>query len=131
MSVTYEWNPGSLPPPAYYELRISVDDGGSGTVEVRPDHAFNQPPTWTWSFALSSGDSQQLLNEIAQQAKTSGTRSAPPSVGGPQERMTLTEDGRKREVAPFPTTVERLKAAVPQSIWEEIDGRRTAYTTNE
>jgi hypothetical protein len=128
--INYEWNPGSLPPPSYYELRLTIDDSGDARVEVQPDYGFNDPPVWNWSFTLSRGEVERLRHELADQRDV-GEAGRSPAIGGPQETITLEEGGRAREITPAPGLGEALKAVVPRSIWDEIEDRRAAYATKD
>jgi hypothetical protein len=126
MTVTYEWNPGALPPPSYYELRVSISSRGDASVEVRPDYGFNNPPVWSWNFTLEQTQAVSLLRNIAATRDAGGSASIP-VVGGSQETITLEEGGQSREVEAVPRLTEALRSMVPRNIWDEIEERRAAY----
>jgi hypothetical protein len=134
LSVTYTWNPGALPPPHYYEIRIILDDGGDGVLEARPDHAFNDPPTWRWPFRISQEEATRLLQDIARQARDEKAALAKslggsPEIGGGQESLTLSDGAATREVIPAEVVGVRLRSTVPQRIWEEFEERRSDYAS--
>jgi len=127
--IVYEWNPGSIPPPHYFELRVVIGADGAGTLECRPDYDFNAPPTWTWSFAVPSARLQQLDARIRAALRDAAGRPGPagPAVGGAQESITVQLGGRATPVEPTTELVSAVRGAVGDDVWTELRRRRDEY----
>lgn len=124
-TVVYSWNPGSLPPPSYYEVRIEIAPGGESVLEARPDHPFNDPPAWRWRFDASAAARARLRQAVAGSGE--GGRETALSVGGAQESVVIRRRDRETPLAPGPALSAAIREAVPQDVWSALEARRAEY----
>ena len=124
---TYEWNPGSVPPPHYWEILISVGSDGAGSLECRPDHAFTDPPTWRWTFVVSRDHISTLNTALREGQDPAATAGGPPHLGGAAESVTVTRNGSVDHLAASPELTFAIRSAVPDQLWIALRDRRTRY----
>jgi hypothetical protein len=128
-SIHYEWTSGSIPPPHYFEVRVTIAFDGSGTLECQPDYPSGNPAAWTWAFEVPSEKIPNLksLASSALLRKKAGDAAEAVSVGGPTETITVEEGGRKTSVPTIPPLVSAIRSSVPEELWTELRGRRDRY----
>lgn len=127
--IHYEWTSGSIPPPHYFEVRVTIAFDGSGTLECQPDYSSGNPPVWTWTFEVPSEAIGNLKSsaESALLRKEAGEAAEAVSVGGPTETITVQQRGDRIAVPVIPQLVSTIRASVPEELWTELRRRRDHY----
>jgi hypothetical protein len=130
-SFRYEWREGSVPPPYYYEITISVSPRGEGIIVFCPDYTSRSAPAWQEHFRVPSS----LLNELYQLMLERGVfgghwetypeEHAP--EGGPLEWLEVVVRGERHKMPWLllhPEAVrpiyEFIRTLVPETIWARL-----------
>jgi len=130
-SFRYEWREGSLPPPHYYEITISVSPRGEGVIVFCPDYTRHSAPVWQEHFRVPLPQLNELYQMMLERGVFAGRwetypeESAP--VGGPLDWLEVIARG-ERHKAPWllrqPEAVkplyEFIRALVPETTWARL-----------
>jgi hypothetical protein len=137
-SLAYHWQEGSLPPPYHYEYTITLQPEGRGQIEMIPDYAFEEPPTWTKTFSVSFSDLDQLYGLRIREGffQTNWRAQSDPPVGGSSDSLVVTAYSNEIEIPSFvlfeqeeaqSRIVAAIQALVPAEIWEKLNQQREQY----
>jgi len=138
LTIRYEWDSGSLPPPFHFEYTIRIGPGNQGEIEYRPGYPTDQPPEWVEVFTVSENRLEQLHRFLIDNmipARHWQTLSEG-FLGGSDANLSGTIGDEhfsipgnlipdnNAVIAPLYTLIQN---SVPQSIWKQMDDERQKY----
>ena len=138
LSLIYDWQEGSLPPPYHYEYTITIDSRGQGQIVMVPDYQFSNPPTWTESFTVAPAALDQFYRLLIDKGLFTQhwqAQSDPP-VGGSYDTLRVTAHDRHIDIPAFVITAQAaaadaitaaVRALVPQDLWDKLNAQREQY----
>jgi hypothetical protein len=138
-SINYHKTAGSVPPPYYHEIRITISPSGEGEIELIPDHPAQSVPRWTESFNVDAQRLDDIYGRMAaEEAFTRNWRaSSQPRVGAADETIQITADGRQAEIPSKivegqnrskNTITKAIQALVPDTLWQSLKERHRLYS---
>jgi hypothetical protein len=96
LSIQYEWQEGSLPPPYHYEYTITVSSAGQGTIVLIPDYPADGVPIWTENFAVSPAQMDALYQLFLTNGLFENSwQETDPPVGGSSQSIAITAHGQE------------------------------------
>jgi len=130
-SFRYNWREGSLPPPYYYEITISVSPEGDGTIVFRPDYTRHAVPVWEEHFRVPLLQLNELYQLMLKRGVFGGGWETYPDddcpVGGSLEWLEVIARGERHKVPWLlrqPEAVKPLyafiRALVPEVTWAKL-----------
>jgi hypothetical protein len=140
LTIRYEWDSGSLPPPYHFEYTILVGPGNQGEIAYRPGYPTDQPPEWAEVFTVSESKLDQL-HKFLLEGKIHTRRWQTLSegfLGGSDANLSGTIDDEhfsipgnlipsdKALIAPLYLIIQNL---VPPAIWKQMDDQRQKYVS--
>jgi hypothetical protein len=142
LSIHYHRTSGSVPPPYYHEITITVSPSGEGKILLIPDYPSESVPRWTESFSVDPSRLDALYEQIvSHKALTRSWRTpSSPSPGSPDETIQINANGRQMRI---PSQIARglrrqsrskddiakaVRALVPESLWQSLNDRHMRYS---
>lgn len=136
LTLRYEWNEGTMPPPYYYEYTIRIGPGTTGEIVFLPDYSIHQPPVWTERFPVEEAALDRLYALLLEKgilSRSWAERERMP-VGGSTEWLEVTAHGRQVKISSRIEDVEAvaelyaaIRALVPAPIWQSLHARRAEF----
>lgn len=131
LSLAYQWNAASVPPPYHYEYVIELGPGPHGAVVFLPDYSQHDPPQWRRPFGIESAAWTRLLALLDRQGLFSRRWRRVPSriVGDSQAWLKAARGGHeasvpstlsKRDAEAIAPVYQAIKDLVPRGIWDEL-----------
>jgi hypothetical protein len=138
-NVVLNWDTGALPPQYHYHYKVVIGPGSQGDFVYGPGYEDDNPETWTTSFEVTSDDLQSLYDYLKENnVLRNQWESGQPLLGGQGTRVAVTASGQQylipsvsevsrgeREL--IEQVIDKIKSFVPQSIWDEMNSRQSAY----
>jgi hypothetical protein len=138
-SINYQRTAGSVPPPYYHEMRITISPSGEGEIELIPDHPADSVPRWTESFNVDAQTLDDIYGRMVAEEAFTRNWQAPsqPMLGAADERVQITANGQQTEI---PSRIARdqsrskntitkaVQALVPDSLWKSLKERHRLYS---
>ena len=138
-SINYQRTAGSVPPPYYHQITITVSPSGEGEIQFIPDYPAESVPQWTESFNVDVQRLDDIYGQmVAEEAFTRSWQTpSRPNLGSPNERIQITANGQQTEI---PSQIVRdqsrsksnitkaIQALVPESLWQSLKGRHRLYS---
>ncbi len=129
-TVVYEWSTGSLPPPHYYKIIITLSATGGGKIIMIADYQSNVP-NYEKSFAVDTLELEDLYQKLVSSSifKKTPPRRSTPIVGGELESIDILANGVHyivpETIAPeskksFTGIFTIIRKLVPSESWEDI-----------
>ena len=140
ISLTLEWNTGSLPPQYTYRYVISLGPGLQDKFEYRPGYDPNDTSRqWVTTFSISEKQKEELFAYLqTQDIFRSKWKNGDLRYGSSGTSLILNAYGKefhvpsiskvdRTEYAQVDAAIEAIRALVPQTIWEEMKVRQADY----
>lgn len=137
-SITFNWVAASVPPPYHSEYQIHLQADGSGDIVYLPDYAQHDPPQWKSIFACPVDEVENLYQTMVQQGvlRSNWRKPARRSIGDAQtwcrvvcggDVFSIPAELTQKDAVRVAVVYERIKALVPQPVWEDFSGRFEKY----
>lgn len=134
--VLYNWEAGSMPPPAHYEYSIEINGSGEGVIAYSPDYEGAGTPKWVEKFTTERSAVESLFKLM--RGKKAFTRTwelqKKHIVGGDYAFLKAMAFGKESKI---PSHLEDPKDSdeiydaigrlVPQPIWDKLQKQRKQY----
>jgi len=138
-SISFYWNTGSLPPKYHYKYVITLGPGLQGEFEYQPGYDQDQAYFWSTTFSVSESAFDDLFSTLQQESiLKSRWNTGEGLIGGSTTDLIITAYGKEYHIpsihklktldqARVETAMDAIRAVVPQSVWDEMEARQTAY----
>lgn len=146
--IIYHYQTGSIPPPHYYSYDLTINNDGVGLLVYSP--GYGGDTSWNYNMTIDEASINKLNDEIQKSKVLIGSIQSLPKdkqpIGGPILYVTIILNDTNPNadhpptniVTPYFPTQEYKEALdslyntiiklVPQSVWDEIDRDKEAYT---
>ena len=138
MTLRFEWNAASVPPPYHYEYVICIGPGPVGDVTFFPDYPQHDPPAWRMPFPVDPAALEALLGLMVRQGVFARKwRRAPRHIVGDSQAWLKAEAAGRivsvpaslshRDTESIAPVYQAIRALVPQAVWDELMGKHNQY----
>lgn len=138
LTLTYQYDNGSLPPPHHFEYSVHISTGLAGNLLFQPDYGDEGSCSWVEHFVVTTEQLDSLYRAMLRHKmlRTRWKLQLRPIVGGSHSWLRFAVSGKDYQVPAelVPTqresvqeVYEMVRNLVPQPVWDQMWLRYDQY----